>query len=357
MSTQSNNFVYTPTSSGTYTWRFRRVCTGATAPASSYTVDNLKVSYVIPFTRTECPETDLAYRFGFNGKEDDRETRTQDYGFRIYNPQIGKFLSVDPLTKSYPWYTPYQFAGNKPIMAVDLDGLEEFIVTHYYSNGKYTGTTSLYLGNASDRKLGNTGVLQINMDESQRANLDRKYNSSTHESAFFTTDATGSWTNTGGQYSLQSQNVIINKMNANIKRTYLAPNSAKEGVGKLTPGSSFYRMEYDNSKLINGNSSFEAIGDKLMQNPDFSIDADAMASPENGTGKIDYNLKKADERACTFESILSGCGVNTGQVKITSSGTQKADRDGVLPNATEEVKSNYRGVNVTTEIKRNPAYD
>ncbi len=48
-----------------------------------------------------------------------------DYGFRIYNPRVGRFLSVDPLTSSYPWYTPYQFAGNKPIVFIDLDGLEE----------------------------------------------------------------------------------------------------------------------------------------------------------------------------------------------------------------------------------------
>lgn len=38
-------------------------------------------------------------------------------------------MSVDPLTSSYPWYTPYQFAGNKPIWAVDLDGLEERFAT------------------------------------------------------------------------------------------------------------------------------------------------------------------------------------------------------------------------------------
>jgi hypothetical protein len=38
-------------------------------------------------------------------------------------------LSIDPLTQSYPWYTPYQFAGNKPIVAIDLDGLEEFMAT------------------------------------------------------------------------------------------------------------------------------------------------------------------------------------------------------------------------------------
>ena len=48
----------------------------------------------------------------------------QNYGFRLYNPSIGKFLSVDPLAPEYPWYTPYQFAGNMPIKFIDVDGLE-----------------------------------------------------------------------------------------------------------------------------------------------------------------------------------------------------------------------------------------
>ena len=86
--------------------------------------------------------TSESYRFGFNGKEKDSEGMggggsTYDYGFRIYNPQLAKFLSVDPLTASYPWYTPYQFAGNMPISAIDLDGLEErqMIIDHYESDG------------------------------------------------------------------------------------------------------------------------------------------------------------------------------------------------------------------------------
>ena len=68
-----------------------------------------------------------SYRYGFNGKEEDKEWGSQmiqDYGFRIYNPTIGKFLSVDPLTADYPYYTPYQFSGNMPIKFIDLDGLE-----------------------------------------------------------------------------------------------------------------------------------------------------------------------------------------------------------------------------------------
>jgi RHS repeat-associated protein len=69
------------------------------------------------------------YRYGFNGKENDNEVRgdgnEQDYGMRVYDTRLGRFLSADPLTKHYPWYTPYQFAGNKPIWATDIDGLEE----------------------------------------------------------------------------------------------------------------------------------------------------------------------------------------------------------------------------------------
>jgi RHS repeat-associated protein len=68
------------------------------------------------------------YRYGYNGKEKDSNGElgltTYDYGFRIYNPGLGKFLSVDPLTRSYPMLTPYQFASNRPIQMVDLDGLE-----------------------------------------------------------------------------------------------------------------------------------------------------------------------------------------------------------------------------------------
>ena len=69
------------------------------------------------------------YRYGYNGKESDNEIKGEglqyDYGFRVYDPRLGKFLSQDPLFASYPWYTPYQFAGNNPIRFIDLDGLEE----------------------------------------------------------------------------------------------------------------------------------------------------------------------------------------------------------------------------------------
>jgi RHS repeat-associated protein len=82
------------------------------------------------------------YRFGFNGKELDKAdegwgSAIYDYGFRVYNPGIAKFLSVDPLAPEYPWYTPYQFAGNRPIKFIDLDGLEEYeMISHWFTKPK-----------------------------------------------------------------------------------------------------------------------------------------------------------------------------------------------------------------------------
>ncbi len=69
------------------------------------------------------------YWFGFNGKEKDDEvfgaTGTfQDYGFRMYDTRVARFISVDPLRNKFPYYTPYQFSGNSPVKFIDLDGLE-----------------------------------------------------------------------------------------------------------------------------------------------------------------------------------------------------------------------------------------
>lgn len=87
------------------------------------------------------------YRFGFNGKEKIDEVygdgNFYDYGFRVNDPRIGRFLSVDPLTQKFPMLTPYQFASNNPIQMIDLDGLEGVVATGtgapFMENSRPTG--------------------------------------------------------------------------------------------------------------------------------------------------------------------------------------------------------------------------
>ncbi|MBX3255870.1 MAG: hypothetical protein KF862_17175 [Chitinophagaceae bacterium] len=54
---------------------------------------------------------------------------------RLDNTVGNRFLSVDPIASKYPMLTPYQYASNTPIQAVDLDGKEGIINTIKF-NGK-----------------------------------------------------------------------------------------------------------------------------------------------------------------------------------------------------------------------------
>src|ERR1017187_8002896 len=69
------------------------------------------------------------YRYGFNGKEKEHEmydlpSSSYDYGERMYDSRLGKFMSVDMLSPIFPMLSPYAFAGNSPILSIDMEGLE-----------------------------------------------------------------------------------------------------------------------------------------------------------------------------------------------------------------------------------------
>jgi RHS repeat-associated protein len=78
-----------------------------------------------------------------------------DYGFRIYNPAIGKFLSVDPLTANAPGWTPYRFAFNNPLYFIDPKGLFETKAdakSYAKSEGIKTGwLSSIFNGNRIEK--------------------------------------------------------------------------------------------------------------------------------------------------------------------------------------------------------------
>lgn len=80
------------------------------------------------------------YRFGFNGKENDNEVKgdgnQQDYGFRIYDPRLGKMLSPDPKETEYPWQSTYSYYANSPIAKLDYNGEGDY----YDKNGKHFGS-------------------------------------------------------------------------------------------------------------------------------------------------------------------------------------------------------------------------
>ena len=93
-----------------------------------YLPDIASVSDYYPFGMVIPGRNFQGYRFGLNGKEQVNEINgdgnAYDYGFRVYDPRLGRPIKVDPISHSYPHLSPYQFYSNNPILNIDLDGLE-----------------------------------------------------------------------------------------------------------------------------------------------------------------------------------------------------------------------------------------
>lgn len=66
------------------------------------------------------------YRYGYNGMEKDNELKgngnSYDFGARLYDPRVARWLSLDPLASKYPSVSPYNGMGNNPIIYLDPDG-------------------------------------------------------------------------------------------------------------------------------------------------------------------------------------------------------------------------------------------
>jgi RHS repeat-associated protein len=65
-----------------------------------------------------------AYRYGFNGKEKEADGTADNYDFgaRIYDGRLGRWLAVDNFKHMYPAFSPYNFALNDVIRLLDEDG-------------------------------------------------------------------------------------------------------------------------------------------------------------------------------------------------------------------------------------------
>ncbi|MBU0488928.1 MAG: RHS repeat-associated core domain-containing protein [Bacteroidetes bacterium] len=67
------------------------------------------------------------YMYGYNGKEKINEVTGLngshlDFGARIYDSRLGRWLSVDPLFSQTPGESSYVFVGNNPVAYIDPDG-------------------------------------------------------------------------------------------------------------------------------------------------------------------------------------------------------------------------------------------
>lgn len=122
---------------------------------------------------------DGKYRFGFNGKEKDDELHGStgtgyEFGARLYDPRLGRWLSIDPLAALYPEISPYAFCANSPIQYKEEDGKGfngGFSITNQSTSPVVVvGTSQTIITNSQGQRQTpvESGLTQITLQPGQR---------------------------------------------------------------------------------------------------------------------------------------------------------------------------------------------
>jgi RHS repeat-associated protein len=129
-----------------------------------------------------------SYNFGFNGKLKDDEVKgsgkSYDFGARIFDPRLGRWLSVDPLQMKYPGWSTYHFGFCSPIIVIDPNGRENVIVVggvdiNQHDRYKFTNSG---IGQAFRTAISEPGeqttlvLLTANMNEQEILEVQRSIN-------------------------------------------------------------------------------------------------------------------------------------------------------------------------------------
>jgi len=135
-------------------------------PTSTYNYYNPQITTITDYYPFGMPIPDkqwnasTGYRFGFNGQEKDNEVsgdgNSLDFGARIYDSRLGRFLSVDNYANHFSSYSSFLYAANNPLFFIDKGGNYKFPVEQQKKHPVLTNILkNLYTYVLSDETLKN----------------------------------------------------------------------------------------------------------------------------------------------------------------------------------------------------------
>jgi RHS repeat-associated protein len=236
---------------------------------------------------------------GFNGKRKDNEINGEgnsyDFGARIYDSRLGRWLSIDVEFQKSPGWTPYRFAFDNPLKYIDQEGNFEIDPTFAKAYPKVTlllqNMDKIYYGKELPANvktlLANAGLTPSDLttifnDQSRKA---------------FETNS-----NLGKKPSL------LKKMLTNMDGPKLSSKNLDKG-GREVNG----KTEMNQAKDSNGKPMVNANGEPLFE-----------STNKNGTYNGQGSIVIDDDLAKTLEFELGGDVTEFQDKQRTCGGAEKA---------------------------------
>jgi RHS repeat-associated protein len=255
-----------------------------------------------------------SYRYGFNGQEKDDEVKgsgnSYEFTFRIYDPRTGRFLSVDPIGKNYPHATPYGFAENSPIQAIDLEGLEKY---------KVTGRSFIPMATVPNPQY----VPYLNENVPYSFAGDNRTSYQLNSTAFRTEQkVTADFDNKTVSYS------------SNTASGSQGLNKAGQVVATSEAGTAGPAPTYDKAFLTNGNSvtihlSVDAPNKLVSGAPSINYQFDVTITPK-ADGTFDYQVSGATDGFPAYELWITDETNNKSYLLFNYTPTESGDGPGSL---------------------------
>jgi RHS repeat-associated protein len=154
-------------------WMMIRLLDSSAQIGAEVYFDNIKL---------KVPGLDGSVSYDYTGKKEDAGTGLKYFGARFYDPEVGRFLTIDPKKDRQNWFI---YCGDNPLNRIDPDGQDYILLNMVWAGAAFGfGHNACLVGNDLDgwtyyskdgSKAGNVTKSFENFEEFQKSKFADKY--------------------------------------------------------------------------------------------------------------------------------------------------------------------------------------
>uniref|UniRef100_UPI0026099A09 RHS repeat domain-containing protein n=1 Tax=uncultured Chryseobacterium sp. TaxID=259322 RepID=UPI0026099A09 len=261
-----------------------------------------------------------SYQYKYQGQEL-QETGFYSFKWRNYMPDVGRFFNVDPLSEKFPYNSTYAFSENRVIDAIELEGLEAWLIHGTWSDNstfskpiydlaKNIGNGTVYANNWSgeNNKFARTQAATALYNDVVNTRYSIMGTSVTNDPVVLIGHSHG------GNVAIQAFNMLTEKFQSDVKNGILPEMPEMTLVTVNTPVRSDYQLTDDANKAVDHVNVY-ADRDSVQLNGGSATNLGGA----NQTYKSAVNINYKDQISVTDKSgcgVTNHCGTATENAKV-----------------------------------------